>query len=83
MILSNSDASTSRDFPRSNSLSSSRTSISEGSTFQPFIKSSRSFFNMNFNICSASIRSGCMRVHLLVSVSELEENTCSQGTDVA
>ncbi|KAF9520904.1 hypothetical protein BS47DRAFT_1426960 [Hydnum rufescens UP504] len=51
--------------------------------FQPFVKFSYSFFSINLSIWSPSIMSGLRWLCLFIIVSELEEKTCSHGTEEA
>src|SRR5712691_11930197 len=57
--------------------------IASSDVAHPAVKLRRSFLRENLSNCRASISKGLIRFHLAVSVSFAEENTRSQGTDVA
>ena len=54
--------------------------ISFWEVIHPWMKWNWSCLIANFNICNASIRKGLIQLHFFVSISALDEKTCSHGT---
>ena len=75
--------SSSSSFARRSTISYSLSDNALSGACHPCVKFKHSVFSENLSICNASIKVGWMRLRFLVSISELDEKTRSEGTDVA
>lgn len=77
-VLAGLTSSASRSFSNLSGITISRSSV-----IKPSVKLNGSFLKPNLSICNASIRRGLILFRRTVSVSALEENVRSHGTDDA